>query len=322
MALTSQQNAAATLQGTKLFGRAMTLVIGFLDDPQATITTQFNENNSSGRDTGGIDGLDVDFVIDKSLKPTDPNTCMIKVYNLNPADRQSFSGSPKLTVKLEAGYVGGVTQLYFAEARSAWTVSEGADYITHIESTDTIARPTGVRRTTKTPPGSPTGNLYRTMGARVPLEDAFKAIAAQLGVGTGNLSQAMAGFGSSGLDISAVNGSALVGNGARRMTDLCRSAGLEWSIQDGALQFLQVGKAVEGALAIEINANTGMVGSPSVDSSGAVSFSTLLIPGLNPGVLVNIDSLFVSGGYRLEKIRYAGETRGKAWYAHCEAARY
>ena len=42
---------------------------------------------------------------------------------------------------------------------------------------------------------------------------------------------------------------------------MCRSAGLEWSIQDG-VRFLQVGKAIEGALAIEVNANTGMVGSP------------------------------------------------------------
>jgi hypothetical protein len=320
--VTGAQNAQASVSGTRLFGRAMTLTIGFLNDPSANITTVFNEQNSTGWDSGGIDGLDVDFVVDKSLKPTDPNTCAIKVYNLSPTSRQSLSGSPKLTVKLEAGYVGGVTQLYFAEARSAWTVREGADYITHIESSDTIARPTGVRTTKKATPGSPDGNLYRAYGPRVPLADAFQAIAGILGVGAGNLSQALAGLNNKPLPLSAVNGAALLGNGVQRMTDICRSAGLEWSIQDGVLQFLNIGQALSGSLAVDINAGTGMIGSPSVDSSGAVSVSTLLIPGLAPGILINMSSLFVSGGYRIEKIRYQGETRGKPWYAHIDAVRY
>lgn len=106
------------------------------------------------------------------------------------------------------------------------------------------------------------------------------------------------------------------------MTDLCRSAGLEWSIQDGCLQLLNIGEALSTNEAIQLDSSTGLIGSPSVDSQGVLEFTTLLIPGIAPGVLVDMDSLFVKGGYRIEKVRYQGETVGQDWYAHCTAVKY
>jgi hypothetical protein len=305
MSVASQ--AATSLIGTKLFIRSLDLTIGFIDDPRADISAQFNVGNSHGLD---ISGFDIEFMIEKAFKADVPNTCTIKVYNLSEASRRALSGDHSLTVRLEAGYAGGMAQLYFSEARSAWTTREGPD---------SIARPLGTRRTKKTRPGSATGNLNRVHGARVPLEQAFHAIAAELGIGEGNLKRALAIANS---HVSAVNGSALVGNAARRMTDLCRSAGLEWSINDGNLQLVNIGAFLSDTLAFEINAGTGMIGSPSVDSQGAVSVTTLLIPGLAPGVQVNIDSLFVNGGYRIDKIRYEGSTFGQAWYCHFDAVKY
>jgi hypothetical protein len=306
-------------KAVKLYGRSLTLTIGFPNDPALDVKARFNEKNSGGFDTGGIAGLDVEFLIEKSLKAAEPNTAKIEVFNLSPESRQRVSGKHALTVKLEAGYEGGTSQLYFAECRSGWTTREQADYVTHIESTDTIARPTGVRTTRKAQPGSATGNLYRTMGARVPIATAFQAIATAMGVGVGNLNQALAG---KPLPLTAVNGGAIVGNAAQRMTDICRSAGLEWSIVDGNLQLLNIGQALTTVEAIEINDRSGLVGSPSVDSQGAVSLTTLLIPGLNPGVLLKLDTLFVTGGFRIEKIRFQGGTREKEWYAHMDASRF
>lgn len=314
---TNVENAAATLRGTRLFVRQLNLTLGFPKDPNLDINVKFNEQNSTGLD---ISGLDVDFQVDKSLKPTEPNTCAIKVYDMAPASRQALSGAHSLSVRLEAGYVGGISQLYFAEARSAWTTANGPTYITHIESTDTVARPTAVKRTRKAPIGSATGNLYRTLGPKVPLETAFRQIAQALGIGEGNLQQALSNI--HGAPITAVSGSALLGNGARRMTDICRSAGLEWSVQDGQLQLINIGQVLSTIRAVELNSGTGLIGSPSVDSQGALTLTTLLIPGIVPGVLINVDSLFVSGGYRVEKCRYVGSTRDKDWYIHMDAVRY
>lgn len=305
-----------TLASTKLFGRSATLIVGSTTDPTVHVQAQFNEENTQGLD---ISGLDIEFVVEKSLRAAEPNTCQIKVFNMAPDHRQQLSGNAPLTVNLEAGYITNTSQLYFAGARAAWSSREGTDIITHIESTDTIARPTGLHKTKKIPPGSTTGSIYRTTGARIPIAMAFQQIAESLGVGLGNLNQALA---EGSFPISSVNASALVGNGARRMTDLCRSAGLEWSIQDGVLQILNIAEALSTVNAIELSEDTGLIESPSVDSQGALSCTALLIPGLAPGVLIDMDSEFVQGGYRIEKIRYVGSTRGQEWYAHIEAVRY
>lgn len=307
----------SSLQGTQLFARTINLTIGFFDSTSTPVTAKFNTDNSKGVQ---VDGLDIEFTVDKSLKPTEPNTCAIRVYNFQESTRQKLSGSSKLSVRLEAGYKGGNSQIYFSEARAAWTTREGANYITHIESTDTIARPTGIRKTKKIQPGSVTGSLYRTLGPKVPLADAFRTIAQNLGIGEGNLKAALANI--SGTPLNSVNGGALIGNGARVMTDLCRSAGLEWSVQDGNLQLINIGQTLSSTKAILVSTNTGLVESPSVDSQGALTVQTLLIPGLAPGVLVKMDSLFVSGGYRVEKCRYTGSTFTGDWHCHFDAIKY
>jgi hypothetical protein len=317
------------LTATKLFGRSIKLTIGSPTDPTVKVQAQFNDSNSTGLD---ISGFSIQFVVEKSLVATDINTCAIKIYNLSEASRQQLSGAPFLTVLLEAGYIDGTSQLYFAGARSAWSTREGASYVTHIESADTIARPTGLKQTKKVPVGSATGSIYRTRGAKVPLSQALNSLVQAMGIGLGNLAQVLNGPPPAGEQISgavipanaitAVNGSALLGNSARRMTDICRSAGLEWSVQDGQVQILNIGKALSSVKAIQIDDTTGLINSPSVDSQGALELTTLLIPGLAPGVLINVKSLFVSGGYRIEKIRYEGNTSGQEWYAHIAAAKY
>ena len=312
-------NALNTLRGTRLYARALNLVIGVPNDPSLAAHVAFNPQNSSGKD---ISGLDVEFHVEKSLKPTDPNTCSLKVYNLAELTRKNMSGDHSLTVRLEAGYVGGVSQLYFGEVHSAWTTRDGPDFVTHIESRDTIARPTGVRKTGKIQPGDINGNLVQNFGPRVPLEKAFKEITKVMGIGEGNLLDALKAIPRK--QLSQVNGAALMGNAARRMTDICRSAGLEWSVNDGKLQLLNIAESLGGGFnAIKVSATTGMVDdSPAVDSQGNVTCTTLLIPGLAPGILVDIDSLFIQGGYRIEKIRYVGNTRGTQWDAHFDAKKY
>ena len=309
---------ASALTSTKLFCRALTLTVACPTNVDVFMQAQFNDTSSTGLD---ISGLDVEFVVEKSLKAGEFNTCAIKVYNLAPESRQMLSGAAApLTVKLEAGYAGGTSQLYFAGARAAWTTREGPNFITHIESTDTIARPTGVKATHKINPNAVGGSVYRTTGARIPLKQAFQSIATQLGIDEGNLQQAMGNL--YGAPITAVNAAALVGNGAKRMTDLCRSAGLEWSIQDGGLQLLNIGKALSTTSAIQLDSTTGLIESPSVDSQGVLTIKSLLIPGIAPGVLLNVNSLFVQGGYRVEKVRYAGNTVGQEWYAEMTAVKY
>jgi hypothetical protein len=282
---------------TQLFGRSVSLKIGIPNNPSA-VNVQWNDQ-ATGAD---VSGFDFEFEVEKTLKP-EPNTCAIRLYNVAAATRQQLSGVQKLSVQLDAGYQGNLTTLYLGEVRAAWTERQGPDFITHIESGDGEKQFQGSR-------------LNASYGPKVPLAAALQNILKQLGLGAGNSVQIIAKLSAQG--VTTLQGGALTGSAARRMTDICRSAGLEWSIQDGAVQLLQQGAVLNGATAFQLEADTGLIESPTVDSQGIVSATCLLIPGLIPGCLVNFSSLFVNGSYRVQRCRWSGSTFGNEWQVGLE----
>lgn len=290
------------LDSVKLYSRAVTLTIGVVDNPDISIEATFNKENLDGFDPSG---LDIEFTIERTLKP-EPNTCNIVVYNLNEDSRKLLSGAKKLTIKLEAGYQGGTSLLYLGEVRAAWTSRNGPDFLTHLESGD------GEKEVQKS-------RINASYGAKVPMYAAVSAIVKALGVGAGNSTTISSLLASKG--IANIGGGALTGSAAQRLTDICRSAQLEWSIQHGNIQILDIGQTISKQ-AIQVSADTGMIESPTVDCDGVLSFSTLIIPGMNPGVLVNMNSLFVNGGYRVERCKWHGQIFGNDWQVDCEAKKY
>lgn len=294
--------AGTGLIGSALFGRAFSLVIGIPNQPTSNVSAGFNDTNATGLD---VSGFDCEFQIEKNLKP-EPNTCSIKIYNLSKSHQQQLGGAKKLTVSLSAGYAGNTSLLYLGEVRAAWTVKDDVDSVTTIESGDGDTAMRGAR-------------ITQTLGAKVPIATAMSAVAQALGLGQGNIGTATAQLENAG--ITSLNGGALTGSAAHRMTDFCRSAGLEWSIQNGAIQILNIGKAIS-AQAFEISSSTGMIDSPTVDNKGVVSAKTLIIPGLLPGILVTFNTLYLTGGYRVERCKWSGQTMGDDWFCEFEAKKY
>lgn len=287
----------------RLFGRSVSLTIGAPNNPLTSVSVDFDDSNSTGLD---VSGFDMEFVVERTLKP-EPNTCEIRILNLSADSRKKLSGVPKLTVRLEAGYKGATELLYLGECRAAWTERDGSDFVTHIESGDGEKEIQAAR-------------LNTCLGAKVPVAAALTAIAKSLNLKPGNLAQAIASLQKAGF--ANINGAALNGSTARRLTDFCRSAGLEWSIQNGALQILDQGAILSTIEAIEVSESTGMVNSPTVDSQGIVSASILMTPGLIPGCLVRFDSLFQSGGYRVQRCKWHGSTFSQDWTIDFEAKKY
>ncbi len=286
------------LTSASLYGRAVKLTVGVPDNPALKVDVEFNDTNSHGLD---VSGFDIEFEVEKTLKP-EPNTCAISVYNLSEDSRQILSGGHKLTVRLDAGYKGALSQLYLGEVRAAWTERSGPDFITHLESGDSeqeIAK----------------SRIRASYGPKIPAMQALTAIVEALGVGTGNVATAAAMLAAKG--IVTINGGSLGGHAASRLTDFCRSAGLEWSVQDGVIQILDLGQIISKQ-AVLVSAATGMLNSPTVDSDGIISVETLIIPGLQPGGLVVMDSLFVKGGYRVERCKWHGQIFGNEWSINFE----
>jgi hypothetical protein len=68
--------------------------------------------------------------------------------------------------------------------------------------------------------------------------------------------------------------------------------------------------------------NTGVIGSPSVDTKGVLTIETLLLPGLAPGQPIVVKTAYISGLYRVTAIETTGDVAGNDWKHAIEAKRY
>lgn len=255
--------------------------------------------------------IDVAFTIRKSIKP-EPNTCEITMWGLN-RDRQAEleaiapRGTKQATVgipcEIEAGYADDTSLLWRGDLRTVETTDEGPEVITHLTSGDGEKSWKHAR-------------LHVSYGPQTSVETSLRAIARSLGVAEGNLSKVVSRLKVGGSAIWPT-GKVFTGAVSRQLMSIARSADLEVSIQDGALQFLDRGKALEGT-ALKLNSDTGLIGSPSIDNEGIVTFSTLMIPDLRCGGAVVLDAKRVKGNYRIIEIEWHGDTSGEDWVANCK----
>lgn len=239
--------------------------------------------------------VDITFKIKRTLASR-PGTLELSLYNLSADHRAEIEGSRRAGVQLDAGYVGAVSMLFAGDVRRASTKRDGTDLVTTVTAGD----------------GEHAVRNARVVGSfarGTPLDAMAQAIAAGMGVGVGNATTMLQNIAGGR---TARGGTLVDGTAAQELTRLCAAAGLEWSIQDGALQLLTLGGALQRT-AIRLADGTGLIGSPEKGKAGKVKASALIIPDLVPGRLVVVDSSTVIGGYRIESSETTGDTRGDDW---------
>jgi hypothetical protein len=303
--------AVASPSGFSTFLRSSTVTVG---------TTQI-------QNIGLQLGLRVQFSVKRTLKPKEPNTADLKVWGLSPTTRAALAqGAQKTTiiaappagipgvqgapvsvipVQIDAGFIGATSTLFLGEMRSAQSVTDGPEIVTELNTGD----------------GDTALALQRmnaTFLAGTTPEKVVRQVLAQMGIGAGNLAAALPVF-ARAQGTLFVRGLVMKGSAAQALIDICASVGLEFSVQNGAAQFLPLGQPLAGQ-AYKLSSNSGLIGSPTVDTSGICSFVSFLLPGLNPGAPVVIDSEFVQGTYRILSAEYVGDTAGNEWYVKAEAA--
>lgn len=286
-----------------LFRRVVNVTVGPKTDGASTALTAVE--SSLGLD---VSELDCTFKAKKNLKP-EPNTCELKIFNLSQDSRSLLQTSKKLVVRLDAGYVGQVAQLYLGEVLRAQSYRSEADIITEISTNDSKK-------------DLQTGKIALSIGPKVPAQVALTALARAMKVGVGNVPVKAAQLASQGKTFFGP-GSALFGYASDALTDICKSADWEWSIQDGVIQILDRGKALEG-LAVLLSSDSGLVGSPTIDHKGIVTAKALIQPDLRPGHKVTFDTMNfkASQGYRIQECEYSGDTAGTEWYASLKCKPY
>ncbi len=260
-------------------------------------------------DTLEITDLRCVFQIDKDLTGK-PNKASVAVYNLNPDHVRAISEMGAVAVQVEAGYVEGTSVLFLGALRASGTRREGQDLITVVESGDGEVKLKKARINTSLPPG-------------VSTDEVLRQVATALGVNPGNLPAALRTVKTkfSGVGNVFSSGAVLSGSAVREMNSLCRSLDLEWSVQNGALQILERGRAL-AQQAILLNAATGLIGAPELDGKGILTCRSLMIPDVYPGRIVMLYSDFVKGQFRIDSTSHSGDTHGENWGIEIKGKRY
>lgn len=260
-----------------------------------------------------IKELNIEFDVSKYIT-SEPNTLTAKIYNLSEDLRTRMASFPfsqgvkekdgTTSVALTAGYKDDVSGIFVGRLRQVRSYREEGDIITEIEAGDG-EKTQGVR-------------FSRSYRAGTALKDVLRDLTTEMGIGIGNLDEQLATASQfTGISNNIANGISLHGYAVDILSKLLESRNLDWSIQDQALQILGFNKGLTGS-AIKLDADSGLIGVPTMDNKGILTATTLMIPDMNPGKRVQISSEFVNGLFRITKANYKGSLFGSTYEINLE----
>lgn len=245
-----------------------------------------------------ISEVNIEFEVKRSLSAKVANSAEFKVFNLSDANRKKLQGMLGVFVSLEAGYQQGQSLIFRGELREAWSVRDRNEWITTISS-ETAGKARKRKRINKS---FPAGTSVATI---------LTSCAKALGVGLGNVDKKAAAAQLWNVKPASFStGYVASGDALSQLDRVCRSCGLEWSIQDNQLQLLERGRALQEA-GIILSKSSGLIGSPELGKGGVVRCDTTMIPGLYPGRRIELASHHVSGVYRIETTHHRGAFLGR-----------
>lgn len=241
-----------------------------------------------------IDKLNVEFEVTRTLEK-EPSTLRASVYNLSESTRSALEEDRRLIVTLSAGY-GTAHDLFVGDVRIVRHKREGPNIVTEIEAGD------GEK-------GSK--NWARQWFKKdTSIETVLKYLARKAELGEGNISRAVNIAEDDGLPTTLKTGLHVRGYAVDELNELCNSRGIEFSIQNGDVQILEFGKALEGAQVVRVSPSSGLVGTPTIDNDNIMTADLRLLPNVFPGSILEVDSEFVTGQFKVLRAFYTGSLYG------------
>ena len=231
------------------------------------MTTLFDRRYRLRLNNEAITELHVAFKVERTLK-REPNTAEITVWNLSPDSRALIEEQNTASVTLAAGYRDRISLIFAGDLRDVNTVREGPSTRTTIQSGDGEKQNRNAR-------------VSRSYAPKTTIKRVIQDLVKQMGLGLGNLSAlGKVEFPRAGAIYPT--GTVVEGNVADELDNILRSAGLEYSIQDGNIQIVTRNKALADE-AVVLSPDSGLVGTASVGSDGILHCKTLMIPDVIPG---------------------------------------
>ena len=241
----------------------------------------------------GVPGFRISFKVEKDVSST-VNKAEIRIYNLT-SNTRGLAENPKNIIELFAGYGKEPKLLFRGNASRVISSIGGPDSVTTFEIGDGLKSFQNSRVDVSFKQGTPA-------------KDIFQTLTNAMGLAKGEQKDIPQKSFPSGLSLS--------GPVRDHMNYLTDKLDLEWSIQNGAIQILPKGKSTSQA-AFLLSSETGLIGSPNKKDKG-LEVVSLLQPEINPGRIVEIQSKFVKGQFRVEKVSHEGDTADTAWFTRIE----
>lgn len=249
-----------------------------------------------------IENLRIQFRVAKTIEK-EPNTAEITVTNMSERTRSELQSKGSRVI-LEAGYPTSIAQLFSGDSRTITHRHDGVEWSTVIHCGD------GERAYRY-------ARVNESFRAGTPVRVVAYRLAELLGLDRGEIEAQL-----SGVSAQYVSGYSARGQAALELDRVLRTAGYEWSIQDGRLQVLRANAAADET--VEISPETGLIGTPEVGAPEKetgrpiVRFRALLTPRIRPGVRVSMKSSSHVGVLRVLRADHSGDTAGGDWYTDGE----
>lgn len=246
------------------------------------------------------------FSVEKTLAPN-PNAATIAIYNLDETARKKLTLAKYPTVRLAAGYEKtSPTQIFYGQLIHVEHNVVEQDMVTTLTTGDGAV-------------AYRTARIEASFGPKTKTDAVLRTLIKALGLRPGNTQKALADLAKSSFANIYLQGTVVSGPVAHQITQLTRSAGLGWSIQDGAVQILDLNPTM-AKFAIVLTPQTGLIGSPAISNKGIVSGKALIVPDMIPGRQIQITSKFLTGQFQLDKVTYEGDSFGDSWYCLFEGS--
>ena len=247
-----------------------------------------------------VSALDLAFKVERKTRGA---AGIAEIRVRNPAPDTIAAATRGAQIRLSAGYEGALPLIFSGAARSATVTRDGPTRELTI-----LGRDGGEAYLD-------TAILSRSYAPGTSIASVVRDAARALGVGEGNLGDALSSLRLRSGATVFESGYTAAGSARRVLSDLLSGAGYRWSVQHGALLVLRRGQPLESA-SERLTSSTGLLGAPTWDERRRVLTARALIrPGLEPGRRVVLESEAATGGFEVRGVTWIGDTRGDDWTA-------
>ena len=262
--------------------------------------------------------LHIGFSIDKDTTK-ESNKAKLEIYNLSDATRKKIE-VPDTEVEIYAGYerAGGAILAFKGTVTYGFTRDAGTDCITTLDLADgTVALRDSYCSLSYAP-----GTSAKTIIQRCANEMGVPVV---YGDDVGELE-------------SYKNGFSFYGQAKDALTEICNALGLSWSIQNNILNIILAGGTSTNR-GLVFSPQSGLVGVPERITQAEYKsnksnpqktqkekakkeeprkkagwkINTLLVPSVNPADMVKVESKWITGWFRVEKVSHSGDYNGTNW---------